>query len=73
MIIAENTDKPGMIGKIGMVLGELDININTMKVSQNDEDKKAMMFLTVDNHVNKEQVDNIRKIDGILGANYIKL
>jgi hypothetical protein len=44
-----------------------------MKVSQNDEDKKAMMFLTVDNHVNKEQVDNIRKIDGILGANYIKL
>lgn len=73
MIIAENRDKPGMIGKIGMVLGELDININTMKVSQNGAGKEAMMFLTVDNKVNKEQIEKIRNIDGILNVNYIKL
>ena len=35
MLIIQNYDKPGVIGKIGTILGETNVNIATMRVSQN--------------------------------------
>lgn len=73
MLIANNIDKPGMIGKIGVALGEENVNINTMQVSQNTINNDAMMFLTVDSEVSNESLDKINGVDGIIKASFIKL
>ena len=56
MLIAENTDKPGMIGQIGTILGASRINIASMQYSRNGHGNRAMMVLTVDTEVPKESL-----------------
>ncbi|ABR50353.1 D-3-phosphoglycerate dehydrogenase [Alkaliphilus metalliredigens QYMF] len=73
MLVANNTDKPGMIGKMGSLLGENNVNIATMQVSRKHKDKEAMMFLAVDSEVNKETLNIINKAEGILQIKFVKL
>ena len=70
MLIAENQDKPGMIGQIGTLLGVAHVNIATMQVSRKTD--SAMMFLTVDNDVNKPTLDMLRGVNGILQVSLVK-
>ena len=71
MLVAQNEDKPGMIGQIGTLLGVANVNIATMQVSRKQD--SAMMFLTVDNDVNKPTIDMLRGLKGILKVNFVKL
>ena len=73
MLVAQNSDMPGMIGQIGTLLGVSKVNIATMQVSRNHKENKAMMFLTVDSEVEKETVRLIGSIDGIIKVNFVKL
>ncbi|SCY51376.1 phosphoglycerate dehydrogenase [Alkaliphilus peptidifermentans] len=73
MLVAENQDQPGMIGQIGTLLGKRNINIATMQVSRNLKGKNAMMFLTIDSEVSKEEKEQIKNIDGISRIKFIKL
>lgn len=73
MLVAQNSDKPGMIGQIGTLLGVSKVNIATMQVSRNHKENKALMFLTVDSVVDKDTLKMIGGVDGIIKANFIKL
>ncbi|SET08769.1 D-3-phosphoglycerate dehydrogenase [Natronincola peptidivorans] len=73
MLVANNHDKPGMIGQMGTLLGASKVNIATMQVSRNFKAKEAMMFLTVDSEVAKETLNLIGNIDGIIKINFVKL
>lgn len=73
MLLAENRDQPGVIGKIGMALGQGGFNINTMKVSQNDNFDGAMMFLTVDRKVDAHTLLEIEQINGINKVKFVTL
>ncbi|MDN5351254.1 MAG: D-3-phosphoglycerate dehydrogenase / 2-oxoglutarate reductase [Clostridiales bacterium] len=73
MILLENLDRPGMIGKIGQRLGEEGINISTMNVSIAKDKGTAMMFLTVDKAINKEVLSSIQSIDGVENAWHVSL
>jgi D-3-phosphoglycerate dehydrogenase / 2-oxoglutarate reductase len=44
-------DRPGIIGKVGTILGEHEINIATMEVSRKAAGGDALMGLTVDSPV----------------------
>jgi len=72
MLVAENSDKPGMIGKIGMVLGEKGVNIATMQVSRNTKESRAMMVLTIDSAISKEVLGEICRLDGIVSAYLVR-
>ncbi|SNS10766.1 D-3-phosphoglycerate dehydrogenase [Anaerovirgula multivorans] len=73
VLVANNTDKPGMIGQIGTLLGASKVNIATMQVSRNVKGQEAMMFLTVDSEVDKETLNMIGNVEGILKINLVKL
>lgn len=73
MLVANNIDKPGMIGQIGTLLGASKVNIATMQVSRNVKGHEAMMFLTVDSEVSKETLNLISNVEGILKINLVKL
>ena len=73
MLIAENIDQPGMIGKIGTMLGQNQINIATMQVSRNVQGEKAMMFLTIDQEPSDKDLENIATVEGIMKVQHVRL
>ena len=66
-----NYDKPGVIGKVGTILGENSINIAGFGLSRQNEGK-AMGFVSVDNPITKKTLDEILNINGIIEAKTIK-
>ena len=48
MIFFTYADRPGIIGKVGTILGEHGVNIGTMEVGRQSEGGVALMCLTVD-------------------------
>lgn len=68
VVAIQNIDKPGIIGKIGTILGERDINIAAMQWSRNRKGEKAVSFVSVDSVVCEEILEVLRGIDGVLKA-----
>lgn len=73
IIIVSNVDKPGVIGKIGTVLGDYNINIGKMYVARKSQGKDALIFINVDNELSKEAINKIEKIDGVKKVKFIKV
>jgi D-3-phosphoglycerate dehydrogenase len=48
MVFFTYRDVPGVIGKVGTILGEHGVNIATMEVGRRSEGGEALMGLTVD-------------------------
>jgi D-3-phosphoglycerate dehydrogenase len=66
VIAIQNIDKPGVIGKIGSILGEGNVNIAAMQWSRNRKGEKAVAFVSVDGDVTNEMLHQLRGIDGVL-------
>ena len=54
-------DRPGMIGKVGTILGDAGVNIGSMQVGRNEAGGTALMGITVDTPLSPEIVARIRK------------
>jgi D-3-phosphoglycerate dehydrogenase / 2-oxoglutarate reductase len=48
MVFVRYLDRPGVIGKVGSMFGEADINIANMAVSRTKEGDKALMAFSID-------------------------
>lgn len=66
VVAIQNIDKPGIIGRIGTILGNAGVNIAAMQWSRNKKGEKAVSFVSVDQDVSNDILDEIRKIDGVL-------
>jgi D-3-phosphoglycerate dehydrogenase len=66
VIALQNRDIPGIIGKVGTLLGANNINIAAMQWSRNSKDGKAVSFVSVDSDVPDEIIGKLRATDGIL-------
>ena len=72
MVLIRNEDVPGMIGRVGTLLGDLDINIRDMVVGRHP-DGGAMMGLCVDRPLPERGMRQILDIEGVSAARYIHL
>jgi D-3-phosphoglycerate dehydrogenase len=61
-VLIHNHDKPGAIGAIGMLLAEHGININKMRVGQEEGGDKTMIFIRTDPEVPEEVLEKLRKL-----------
>ena len=59
------TDRPGVVGIVGRILGERSINIASMQVSRDVKGGKALMALTVDSAI---PADVLEQIGAEIGA-----
>jgi len=73
MVYTEHNDRPGMIGRIGMLLGSAEVNIASMQVGRKDTGGDAVMLLTVDKPVPTDIIEAIRSIEGVHGVRTIGL
>jgi D-3-phosphoglycerate dehydrogenase / 2-oxoglutarate reductase len=59
MVFFTYTDRPGIIGKVGTILGDHDINIATMDVGRKAEAGEALMCLTVDTAIPQHVIEQV--------------
>ncbi|HEX2953845.1 MAG TPA: phosphoglycerate dehydrogenase [Bacillota bacterium] len=73
LIVITHNDKPGMIGKVGNILGEAGVNIAFMQVGRKDQGGKAIMVLTIDNPVEDQVLAKLTALSDIDEAKLVKL
>lgn len=76
MILLQNEDRPGMIGRVGSVMGEAGINIADMTISRRpaaDGTLSALMLLKVDAAPDQQVLQNLMSCEGIIKAIAVKL
>jgi D-3-phosphoglycerate dehydrogenase / 2-oxoglutarate reductase len=73
MLFVVNEDRPGVIGRLGTILGESGINIANMAVSRNRRSAKALMVLTLDSPISDELLERLRAEPGFVEARAIVL
>ncbi|KAF9675867.1 hypothetical protein SADUNF_Sadunf09G0078100 [Salix dunnii] len=73
IILCRQVDQPGMIGKVGSVLGEQNVNVSFMSVGRIAPRKQAVMAIGVDEQPSKETLKMIGDIPAIEEFVFLKL
>ena len=73
MLFIRNEDVPGMIGKLGTILGEHGINIGNMAVGRGKPGSRAAMAVTVDEPVPEEVLKALLGTPGFNEARAVML
>src|SRR3954468_2686582 len=73
VLVLENTDRPGIVGRIGTLLGEHGVNIATMSLSRNQAGGTALTVLNLDTALSDDVLAEIRASDDIQSAQVIQL
>jgi D-3-phosphoglycerate dehydrogenase len=61
MIFLRYDDVPGVVGRVGTLLGEAGVNIANMAVSRSREAGKALMALSIDTPASPEVIERLRR------------
>jgi len=73
MLVSPHRDMPGVIGKVGTILGGCDVNIATMQVGRKEARGHAVMLLGLDEPVPEPALDQIRAISGVESVTVVEL
>ena len=73
LLVTQHVDQPGIIGLVGTLLGEADINISSMQVGRKTPRGDALMLLSVDEPVPGMVVERIRQAANVAMIKVIKL
>ena len=73
VLVLENTDRPGIVGRIGTLLGEHGVNIATMSLSRNQAGGTALTVLNLDTAPSDELLNQICGSEDIHSAQVIKM
>ena len=65
-------DRPGIIGKVGTILGNHKINIAGFGVSR-QKSGEEVAFVSVDDPISKDVLNEILRIDGMIEASVLQL
>ncbi len=66
MLVTRHQDKPGTMGRIGLMLGEADVNISAMHLARNAPRQDALMLLAVDDEIPDTVATAIRNHPAVL-------
>lgn len=71
LMISPHINRPGIIGKVGTILGQENINIASMQVGRTSIEGTNIMALGVDANIPSEVLAKIKAVDGIFGAKLV--
>jgi D-3-phosphoglycerate dehydrogenase len=73
MLFVWNEDRPGMIGRVGTLLGAADVNIASMHVGRDHPRGRALMVLGLDDPVPAPVAEALGRLPGILRVRVVQL
>lgn len=68
MLVITNDDRPGVIGTVGVMLGDADVNIADMDVGRIRSAGTAVMVLATTAEVSSAKIDALRAAPGIISV-----
>lgn len=72
-LFSDHLDRPGLIGAVGMVAGNADINISSMQVGRLEPRGQALMLLALDREISEEVRQQLLAIPDVYTAKLVKL
>jgi D-3-phosphoglycerate dehydrogenase len=73
LLITHHRDRPGIVGRIGTILGDDGVNIAGMQVARHEAGGAAIMVVNVDDTISEAAQARILAIDGIETAYVVSL
>jgi D-3-phosphoglycerate dehydrogenase / 2-oxoglutarate reductase len=71
MLMLENQDVPGVVGRVGTFLGEKGINIAGLRLGRKEAGGTAVSLINVDNPVPEKVLAQLSKLPHITSAKYL--
>ncbi len=72
-MFCDHRDRPGLLGSVGKITGDADINISTMHVSRLKPRGQALMILALDEPLSEEEQQKILAVPDVYTAKLVKL
>jgi D-3-phosphoglycerate dehydrogenase len=73
MLVLMNNDKPGVIGGIGMLMGQNGINIARMQFGRESQGGLAMSVVSIDSPVSDAVMAKIKQLPNVLSVKQIRI
>jgi D-3-phosphoglycerate dehydrogenase len=68
-----NIDKPGIIGKIGTILGDIGVNIAGFQLGRDKAKNRAVSMVNLDARASDQALNQLRELPDILEAKQVTL
>jgi D-3-phosphoglycerate dehydrogenase len=72
-LILHNHDRPGVVGHVGMILGEAGVNISRMQLALVRERAEACMLVNVDSAPSPAVMERLRSLPNMISAQLVDL
>ena len=72
-LFSDHRDRPGLIGAVGMIAANADINISSMQLSRLKPRGQALMVMELDEPLGEEQIQQILSLPDVYTARLVKL
>jgi D-3-phosphoglycerate dehydrogenase len=72
-LLIHNHDQSGVVGHIGMILGDPGINISRMQLALLESRKEACMLVNVDQDPGDEVLGALRNSEGMIAVQLVEL
>jgi len=73
MLVMRNRDVPGVIGRVGTILGTVGVNISRFHLGRRERGGEAMAAIEIDTALDQETLDALRSLPQVISARQIEL
>jgi D-3-phosphoglycerate dehydrogenase len=73
MLVMRNHDVPGVIGRVGTILGERGVNISHFHLGRRERGGEAMAVIEIDARIDKDSLTELRSLSEVILAREIEL
>ena len=71
LLLCQNVDRPGMIGRVGSLLGAGNANIASMQVGRREEEERALMVLGLDGVPHPATLARITELEDVFSVKVV--
>jgi len=73
MLVMRNRDVPGVIGRVGTILGERGVNISSFNLGRRERGGEAMAVVEIDAALDDATLKDLRALEPVTSARQIEL
>jgi D-3-phosphoglycerate dehydrogenase len=73
MLLTKNKDIPGVIGKIGTLLGAAEVNISRFYLGREAKGGEALAIIEIDSPLEEKVLTDLRNLEAVNVARQVKL
>jgi D-3-phosphoglycerate dehydrogenase len=73
ILVMENADVPGVIGRVGTMLGKRGINIAEWRLGRTAPGGRALSFINLDTPAPPDVLTELNRLEGVTGLRQVTL